>query len=475
MLLVSYPRTYPAERAYALDVVLREFLGLEWEAHVQEGADAQITVAHTSDDARLVIADCLFTTPEPLWLTRESLPERPLARWNLDGETPLASRLLSPELPVIYGRRLDTGSFYEQSAGEIRLGVDIFGGIFFQLTRYEEIVETSRDAHDRFPAEASLAHVEGFLDRPLVNEYIEILWTALERLWPGLPRKQHAFTERLSHDVDWPEHTPVSAPRMTKAAIGDLVRRRDGGLALARLRAMRARRRGDPAGDPYNTFDFIMDHSERRGLQSAFYFMAGATNTAFDGNYSLEDPWIGELIQRLHGRGHEIGLHPSYETFRDPDAVHAERDALVRACARLGVEQAEWGGRQHYLRWENPATWSAWEQAGLAYDSSLGFSHDPGFRCGVCFEYPVFDLSARRRLCLRERPLVVMEMALFHNSAISRQQGLEALERLRDRCKQFGGEFTLLWHNSRLVSRRERRLYAAALGGESASGFGGSD
>lgn len=467
MLLVRHSATYPAERAYILDVVLREFMGLGWEARVEERADVEITMSQASDDARLVMADRLFATPEPLWLTEESLPERPLACWNLDGAS-IAPTLITSDLPIIYGTRLAGGSFYEETEDEIQLGVDIFGSIFFQLTRYEEIAGPARDEHDRFPVGASLAHAEGFLTRPLVNEYVEILWTALERLWPRLERKRHTFNERLSHDVNWPLHTVVSPPRMAKAALGDLARGHDRGLALARLRAMRAHRRGDPAGDPYNTFDLIMDLSEHRGLRSAFYFMAGTTNPAFDGTYSLDAPWIGKLIQHIHERGHEIGLHPSYETFRDTATLRTEHDALMRTCERLGVEQSEWGGRQHFLRWENPTTWRGWEQAGLAYDSSLGFSHDPGFRCGVCFEYPVFDLLAHRCLRLRERPLVVMEMSLFHDSATSDRQGLETVEQLRRRCKLFGGDFTLLWHNSRLASHRERRLYTAALAGTTA-------
>ncbi|MGO9249762.1 MAG: hypothetical protein ACLP7W_14445 [Solirubrobacteraceae bacterium] len=85
MLLVRHSATYPAERAYILDVVLREFMGLGWEARVEERADVEITMSQASDDARLVMADRLFATPEPLWLTEESLPERPLACWNLDG------------------------------------------------------------------------------------------------------------------------------------------------------------------------------------------------------------------------------------------------------------------------------------------------------------------------------------------------------------------------------------------------------
>ena len=243
---------------------------------------------------------------------------------------------------------------------------------------------------------------------------------------------------------------------------GDLVRRRDPGLALSRVRALRARRRSAPARDPYDSFDFIMDQSERHGLRSAFYFIAGGSDARFDAAYSLEDPWIEALIARIHARGHEIGLHPSYRTFRDAAAICRERDSLAQACERAGVEQAQWGGRQHFLRWENPTTWRAWEQAGLSYDSSLGFSAEPGFRCGVCTEYPVFDLLAKRELTLRERPLLAMEMALFAGAASS-AAGLETLSTLRSCCERFGGNLTLLWHNSRLASPRERRLYLAAI------------
>jgi hypothetical protein len=462
VLLIHQPTSYPRERAYILGVVLGEFLGLEWQARAETRSDIEITLPELSGESSLVIADRLFATPERLWCKQESLPGRPLARWHL-GEAPIAPKLVSPEVPVVYGERLANGSFYEQTNDHARLGVDIFGSIFFQLTRYEELVCSTRDEHGRFPAAASLAHAEGFLSRPLANEYVEILWTALAGLWPRLVRCERSSSERLSHDVDWPLHPALSAARAARAALGDVVRRHDGGMALTRLKAMRARRHADHRADPYNTFDFIMDLSERRGLRSAFYFMSGRTDTRFDGTYSLEDPWIGALIRRIHERGHELGLHPSYATFRDPEAICAERDALLQRCERLGVEQAQWGGRQHFLRWENPTTWRGWEQAGLAYDSSLGFSMNPGFRCGTCFEYPAFDLLSRRRMGLRERPLVAMEMGLFDDPAGADREGLDTIAELRRRCELFGGDLTLLWHNSRLASRRERGLYTATL------------
>jgi hypothetical protein len=464
VLHVRQPASYSRERAYVLDVVLGELLGLAWKVTAEARSDVEITLPELADDGSLIIADRLFATPERDWLTPASLPQLPLARWSLS-TTSLTPTLVTYDLPIIYGTPLEQGSFYAESDSRIELGVDIFGSIFFQLARYEEIACQVRDEHDRFPADATLAHREGFLSRPLANEYVEVLWAAMARLWPRLRRRPRVFKEYLSHDVDSPIYPAISHSATLKATLGDITRRHDRGLALARLRTLRTNQRGDRASDPYNTFDLIMDLSERRGLRSAFYFITGTTNPSFDGTYSLDDPWIGSLIRRIHERGHEVGLHPSYESFRDPATIRSERDSLLRACERLGVQQTALGGRQHFLRWENPVTWRAWEEAGLAYDSSLGFSRATGFRCGACCEYPVFDVLARRPLRLRERPLVVMEMALFDDHAKSDRDGLDTIGQLRDRCRLFAGDFTLLWHNSRLASRRERQLYTAALFG----------
>jgi hypothetical protein len=246
---------------------------------------------------------------------------------------------------------------------------------------------------------------------------------------------------------------------------GDLVRRRDATLVPTRFATILSQRRGRPADDPYNTFDLIMDTSEQAGLRSAFYFMAGATDARFDSGYALDDEWIATLLQRVHARGHEIGFHPSYGTFRNIDALRTEFEHLRGTCERLGIEQNAWGGRQHFLRWENPTTWRDWQDVGLAYDSSLGLGHLPGFRCGTCYEYTPFDLQRRRPLLLRERPLIVMEMAVIDNGWRGGAEALATIRALRDCCRRFGGDFTLLWHNSRLASAREQRLFASAMAG----------
>jgi len=172
-------------------------------------------------------------------------------------------------------------------------------------------------------------------------------------------------------------------------------------------------------------------------------------------------------MKKICGRGHEIGLHTSYNSFRSTDQVKKEFERLISVAEKEGICQDVWGGRQHYLRWEAPTTWRAWEEAGLDYDSTLTFADHVGFRCGVCFEYPVYDILQRKPLALRERPLIVMEGSMLGGQymRLSHEKSLSLIQKLAETCKMFNGDFTLLWHNSSLISRKDRELYGKVLVG----------
>src|SRR5262249_14694223 len=152
-------------------------------------------------------------------------------------------------------------------------------------------------------------------------------------------------------------------------------------------------------------------------------------------------------------RGHELGFHPSYGTYRDETITHNEYDCFKKVCAEEGIQQEQWGGRQHYLRWSNPDTWQNWESSGLAYDSTLTYAQHVGFRCGCCYEYPVMNLRTRQRLALRERPLVVMESSLLTYMGYSLDAAEQKVLELMATCRRYRGDFTLLWHNHVLAAR----------------------
>ncbi|MBA3430120.1 MAG: hypothetical protein H0U16_01405, partial [Actinobacteria bacterium] len=363
-----------------------------------------------------------------------------------------------------YGETIRNGSLLERRGAHTRLALDVFGSAFFMLTRYEELMPLLRDVHGRFPATASLAFRERFLERPLINEYVELLWSVLRRTWPRLERKRSEFRILLTHDIDVPLYSPgAGVARVSKSLAADLLRRRDPSLVVRRLRSGRAVRRGGFDLDPFNTFDLIMDLSDRHGLRSAFYFIANESDSVIDGAYRLDDPFIADLMRRIGARGHEVGLHGSYYSYREPARLKREFESLVHEAQRQEIRQEEWGGRQHYLRWENPLTWRIWDAAGLDYDSSLTYVDHLGFRSGICNEYPVFDLAGREALRLRERPLLVMEGTLFTYMKLSVGEAIARTVEIARRSMMYGGDFVLLWHNNSLASARQKEIYRTIL------------
>lgn len=464
-IIVAAPAKRRPEREYVLSVLLGEFLGIDYRVKYHDGSEVQLSLEGLEIDRRLTLPDTLFSSPDVNWLGADSLPTLPLTEWEVKADLPEVG-ILRPSVPIIYGCPLPSKqTWFQQSEEGISLGLDVFGSAFFMLTRYEEVASPVRDEHGRFPSTASLAYKGGFLDRPIVNEYLEVLWTCLKRVFPSLKRKARDARIIVSHDVDWPLTPSGSLATVLKNTLGDIVRRRNPHVASGRLRGYFGRRVGDFSKDPYNTFDELMTLSESYGLKSAFFFITDQTAGPIDGEYELQDPFISDLMKQIHVRGHEIGLHPSYNSFKLPGQIAREHERLRAATEDLGISQPLWGGRQHYLRWEAPSTWQAWQDAGLHYDSTVGYADRPGFRAGTCYEYPVFNVKTREALDLIERPLVVMEGSLVGERYMNLDYpaALAHAVELRTRCMHFDGDFTLLWHNSHLLTPDDWNTYKELL------------
>ena len=464
MLNIVHPPTYSAERGYILRVVLGEWLGLEFVAKSAPVGCLRITRLGQPGKGTLELTDALFSAPREKWLTQATLPAR-IQSWSPD---PALPGVPTP-LAVLYGEKLSNGDFLLVQPDLVRLGVDIFGTAFFMLTRYEEVVNHQRDQFDRFAGRFSILHSAGLLERPIVNEQVELLWWALHRLWPGLVRKPRAYRCLLSGDVD--NFSIMAAPPLYafRIAAGRSVRdaMRDGPWHSVFRRAGQFWQawRGAPGADALDDFDFLMDQAEHHGCPFVFNFIAGHGETGKDGIYGVQRHGIRRLMRRIHDRGHELGLHGSYETFRDPARVRQEFVRLARIAAEEGVTPGQWGGRQHYLRWEAPTTWQAYADAGLAYDSSLSYADHAGFRCGTCYDFPVFNLQTRQMLKLRERPLVVMECSLWNAAymGFGAAKAVDKVGELSRASRRYEGDFSLLWHPGQTQIPERRMVFLAML------------
>lgn len=464
-LIIETPDTRAPERDYILRVILGDFLSLDWQRVPSDRKDACITLQDHSGEIRM--PDILLETPDQDWLTPQSLPAQPLPVWD-SNELGLPITLVNQYLPVIYGDphpgRWTQGSGLESESSTINhsqlthhIPIDLFGSCFFMLTRYEEVVKPDRDEHDRFPAWASLAFQENFLERPIIDEYTEVLWAALKNLWPGLERKEHTFRVIPTHDVDRPFGVKGEPwTRVVRRFGGDVLGRKSLKTVARRAGAVLLPGEAGEKLDPNNTFDWIMEQSERNNLQSEFYFMAGKTSN-YDSGYDVFAARIQRLLKRIHDRGHIIGLHPSYGTLGRPDLLASEAENLCRAMEAAGVDQELRSGRQHYLRWHANSTWEDWEQAGLKQDSSVGFAQHVGFRAGTCRSYTTWSWKDSRHLRLVERPLIAMEGSLFSEKymAVPSSTVAEKNKQLSDTIKTFSGIFIILWHNSRVMDLKD--------------------
>lgn len=461
-LTIAPPHAGGAAARYAAEVVIGKFLGVPFAFEDHEGPGWRVTCP--GRPGAIGFADTFFAAAAARWLAPETAPEAPPRSLAVE-DVPFAFRNRGAPIPLLCLDPLAPPVSVDPNAGAVEFGFDLFASAFLMLSRYEEAVATDRDAHGRFTAAQSLAARHGFLERPVVHEWAELLAGALDHLWPGVAPSRRPFAMRVSCDVD---HVQRATGGRTVAALrhsaGDLVRRGSAGGAVACLQreveALSLR------SSPYNDLLWLMGENERAGNRVAFYFLAGRTDARFDGVYEIADAPIVALIRHMHERGHEIGLHNSYGTLGDANAIAGERRRLDRARASAGLPDGPVGVRAHFLRYDPLKSPAAFKSAGLDYDTTLGFADAVGFRCGACQPYPMFDLATRRTLSILERPLVAMEASLLRPEYMGIADTATAINRLaalKDACRWAGGEFTLLWHNTSLATRHEREIYRALI------------
>jgi hypothetical protein len=452
-LAITIPSEGSREIQYTIDVLFRCYLGL----------DHQVTACNTDKitiaaDGKSIVLPAIFSLcAEKNWRHPITLPQQPLHLWNVETCRHVIQSS-EPSIPVLYGDPAITVDEHH-----IVFGADVIGAVFFMLSRYEESIKTERDAHDRFPSTASLAFQEDYLHRPIVDEYLQILRCCMKWLWPQITWRKSDARTIVSCDVDEPYWPAVKSWFLTARQVaGDLVKRGDLRAAMAKTINIMATNMHDYTHDPYDTFEWMMDVHEQAGNQVTFFFITDHSGGPIDGCYSIDELRIRKLMRRIVQRGHRIGLHCSYCSYRNEAQILKEAAKLRQVMQEEHIQQDEIGSRQHFLRWNMAETPRYLEEAGLTYDSTLTYADCAGFRCGTCAEFPMYDLVNRRAMHLNERPLIIMERSIISSQYMGmgysdRSQHL--MQYYKTTCRNYRGNFTILWHNSHFLTEADRAMY----------------
>ncbi len=418
---IQIPNNNIPERKYILDVFFIEFLGVEYQFEEAEIESSKIFF----NDKVIEFKDAFFNQfTQPLdYLKEENIPKT----------ISFAENQFTKEenIPVFYGdTEIDISNNY------IYCGIDIFASSFFMLTRWEEHVISEKDNHSRVSDESQLSVKHNFNERPVVNEYVEMLRNMFSFLGYEIENK-HQYKIKITHDIDFfARYDRLS--KVIKAIGGDIFKRRSFKKAINTFKVYSQIKNGIEK-DPYDTFDYLMDLSESIGEKSYFYFIPALLGEE-DAQYNINDEAVVNAIRKIKVRGHIIGVHGTYRSYKD---ITLFREELNRLPEEIKIHE----GRQHFLRFENPTTWQIYEDNEISIDSTMGFINHVGFRTGTCFEYSVFNILTRKKLKLKEQSLVVMEQALLKKLP-DKNDFLEKFISLKDTVKEYKGTFVFLWHNN---------------------------
>lgn len=433
------------EKIYILNVIFNHWFELNYEVHLHEDKSYKITLPN---NLSICIPDIFLSMEDEKWLSHETLPTQVVNKSLLDN-----NHLNSSPIPCIF---LNAN---QEENRNFSLHLDIFGSIFYLISCYEEGIIQKKDNHNRFSFTESFAYKYNFYDKPMVNEYLEILWEMLVKASPRIQRKKRIYKVEISHDVDRPYNFLWMTKRHLLKNIAHLALKKNSPHKVPPfLIHYFLVKSGFTKKDPFYTFDWIMDVSEKYNINSTFNFIAGR-HSPLDALYSIDDEEIKQLMEIIHKRGHLIGLHGSYNSYNNFNILKNEYNVLSRAMENAKIKQNLESSRQHYLRWDTPVTPNLLDKVGLKYDTTLSYAETPGFRCGTCYEFPMYDLINRQELGIIQKPLIVMEGSVLDYLGLSPTEGKVLIISLAQKCRRFNGTFSLLWHNNELDTKWKKNLY----------------
>jgi hypothetical protein len=201
----------------------------------------------------------------------------------------------------------------------------------------------------------------------------------------------------------------------------------------------------------YWHFEEIQEAEEQAQLKSCFYVYGGdprrrsLKQALLDPAYSAGEPRLAEKLRHLAANGWQVGLHQSFDAWRDSARMAEERSRVERAT-RTRITMC----RQHWLRFSWRETWKAQQAAGLETDATLGFNDRPGFRNGASLRFQPWDEDAGAPLRLASLPMVLMDSHLYDYSELPLPQPQAAIEPWLNEVRAVRGSATVIWHQHTL-------------------------
>ncbi len=344
-------------------------------------------------------------------------------------------------------------TFFKTSGKEVPF--DIFGAVFYCISRMEEYGINTLDSHERYSPSNSILFKLGVLSTPLVDWWLVQFKKVFSSFFPLLQFKSETYRLTNTFDID-----------QAFCYVGKGFYRTLGGLCkdFWRLDFRRIKERIEVLSgfkkDPYDTFEYILQQQKDHALNTIVFILLADYST-YDKNITRDNTRFKQRMKQLQADT-ILGIHPSYFSGTSPSRIKMEIKRLVDV-QRMPVTHS----RQHYLRFVLPDTFRLLVDSGIRHEYSLGYAEVVGFRAGTSHSFHWFDIEKNESSSLEMHPSCVMDVTLKNYLLLSPDRAVEKLRTLIEEVKKVNGTFLPIWHNESISNHGEwggwREVYESML------------
>lgn len=319
------------------------------------------------------------------------------------------------------------------SGGDIPF--DIFSSIFFCITRYEEYYPHTTDKHGRYQYTDSILYKNGWLERPLIDEWVEHLrkWL-VEKYALSIPPKPFTYLPTYDIDIAW-SYKHKGFVRNAGGFVKDIfsLHIRD---AVKRLLVNMF-----DAQDTYYAFPFMYSLHNKFGYKPLYFVLAALKTGEYDKNISPKHKAMQKLIRSFAEQG-TVGIHPSYNSGQKNSLLKEEKASLENITGkRIHIS------RQHYIRLFFPHTYLQLIADGITDDYSMGYGTHIGFRAGTGASFYWYDLENEKQTSLQVHPFCFMDSTARFDMKLNAEDAFDRLEEMERSLRKLNSQLITVFHN----------------------------
>ncbi|GGG25468.1 hypothetical protein GCM10011344_27660 [Dokdonia pacifica] len=339
--------------------------------------------------------------------------------------------------------------FFASKTSEAMLPYDIFGAAFYMLSRYEEYLPHVKDGLGRFPASESIAHKHGFLDRPVVDEWILRFKKIITASFPSYVLKELKFETHVIVDVPQAfEFRKIGFLRTVGGYGRDFVnfRLKRNFIRTQVLLGLRK--------DPFDIFSWLVNVQKQSSSRFKVFFELG-DYTEDSKNIKYSKRSFQSLIKMV-GDYSCVGLLISKSASKSTVVLKEEKKRIEHITNRP-LKQT----RITDYKITVPTSYRNLLDQEVLEDYTMGYPDTPGFRASTSIPFLFYDLDYEI-----QTPLVIYPFCIHINAIIDKhKQTVDSvsLNKIKNAVKNVNGLFIIAFSNSDFTNIYSKKVFRTLL------------